>query len=499
LRDLIIVSDLHIGQGRNPQSGRFHALENFFADEDFLTFCRHLTNEAAIRGAPFTFLLNGDTFDFLRVDTQEIAGEDLPGAEKAGPTLTEEQAAAVMRRMLAGHPVFLDGLAHVLDAGHQVVFLPGNHDLELQWPAVQEEIRSALLARPSALMAHAIPARAERLRFEPWFYYEEGRIWVEHGCQYDAECSFRFHLRGSASRNAVRSLDGDMPLGNFFQRYLYNAFGPITFIVPSTRANFRYFKWMLANRPRLLARVMLRHGPFSLRLLRRLSQHAGNDPTLEAAHRRELGELAESSGLGPKLHKVEQLKVVPPNLALATRAFLLPAVRLAGSAVLGGFALAAVWFWSFSAVSHLQVGLGFRTLLFLMLQFLMLVILVSGLAWLGLSSLPSVPPRPLRRAAQRISSVLDVPLVTFGHTHDEAVWRLPREGGPSSWYFNTGTWISVFTHEDLLPRERVQLTFLRVRESTGELLQWSPGRGAPAPVILLDEAHAHVKALVGPA
>jgi hypothetical protein len=39
----------------------------------------------------------------------------------------------------------------------------------------------------------------------------------------------------------------------------------------------------------------------------------------------------------------------------------------------------------------------------------------------------------------------------------------------------------------LLPRERVQFTFLRVRDSTGELLHWSPGRGEPLPVILLDE------------
>jgi hypothetical protein len=38
-----------------------------------------------------------------------------------------------------------------------------------------------------------------------------------------------------------------------------------------------------------------------------------------------------------------------------------------------------------------------------------------------------------------------------------------------------------------LPRERVQFTFLRVRGLEAELLQWSPGRDRPMPVILLEE------------
>jgi hypothetical protein len=45
----------------------------------------------------------------------------------------------------------------------------------------------------------------------------------------------------------------------------------------------------------------------------------------------------------------------------------------------------------------------------------------------------------------------------------------------------------VFTHDVLMPRERVQFTFLRVHEYEAELLYWSPGRGTSAPVILLDE------------
>jgi hypothetical protein len=79
-----------------------------------------------------------------------------------------------------------------------------------------------------------------------------------------------------------------------------------------------------------------------------------------------------------------------------------------------------------------------------------------------------------------------VPLVTFGHSHEEVVEPLERPAGPG-WYFNTGTWIAVFTHDVLVPRDRVQLTFLRVRGADAELLHFSPGRDAALPVVLLEE------------
>ena len=90
----------------------------------------------------------------------------------------------------------------------------------------------------------------------------------------------------------------------------------------------------------------------------------------------------------------------------------------------------------------------------------------------------------MAKTAKKIASLVEVPIVTFGHTHDEDVTALSLDGG--AWYFNTGTWIAVFTPDALLPRERVQYTFLRIRGDKGELLHWSPGRGEAMPVVLID-------------
>ncbi|WP_160174635.1 metallophosphoesterase [Archangium violaceum] len=484
--DLILVSDLHLGRGRLSGTGRYHALETFFFDEDFLDFCQGLVAEAEQRRTPFRLIFNGDTFDLLRIEPAHVGPSAARRERRFGAPVTPEVAAEMMTSILAGHPAWVEAVALVLAAGHGVLFLPGNHDVELQWEPVQRPLREAVaeaLRRRGAGVEEALG----RLVFEPWFHHEPGRIWVEHGSQYDPECSFRYPLRaGQPALWDGPALERDMPLGNFFQRYLYNAFGAITFIVPSTRANSRYLRWLVWNRPGLLLRVLSGHGPFSLQLLRRVAMTAGGMSPQEEAHRAELERLAAGSGLGRTLHDIDALKHVPPNLAQAARAVVWPLARLVLLALtvgLGGFGL---WFAAFGAITHLQAGLGFKTVLFLGMHLALMAVLLGGLAWRLLRA-PAAPPRPLRRAAGHIARLLGVPIVTFGHIHEEVVAPLDTGAPGAATYFNTGTWISVFTHEPLLPRERIQFSFLRVRGHQAELLHWSPSRGRAVPAILFEE------------
>jgi hypothetical protein len=388
--------------------------------------------------------------------------------------------------ILAGHPVWVRAVARVLAAGQQVIFLPGNHDVELQWSAVRHQVRESLAA---ALPSEGREEALRRLHFKSWFHYEPGRIWVEHGSQYDPECSFRYPLRGAQAERhwTPPELEHDLPLGNFFQRYLYNAFGAITFIVPSTRANARYLRWLIWSRPGLLLRVLLSHGPFSLQLLRRVALMAGSGTAIQEAHRAQLEELAVESGLGRTLHEVDSLKHVPPNLAQAARAMVWPMARLLVLAVVLILGVFGLWFLAFAMIQQLQAGLGLKTLLFLGMQLMGLAVVIGLVGWRLLRSPPALPPRPLRRGAERLAKLLDVRVVTFGHIHEEVCAPLKRPDGDEAYYYNTGTWISVFTHEPLMPRERVQFTFLRVRGRRAELLYWSPSRGRGLPVILFEE------------
>lgn len=492
MHELIVLSDLHIGRGRNDHTGRYHSLETFFYDEDLRRFLRQVCADVTGRGGRVRVVFNGDAFDLLRTEPELPAEGWATGRERRfGAQMTPATAACVMADILRGHPVFVDALAEVLAAGQEIVFLPGNHDIEIQWAPVQEQIRSAVSARLAGRLGTELSRAAmANLRFEPWFHYEPGRIWIEHGCQYDAECAFRYPLRGGMVDvpESIGEADLDLPLGNFFQRYLYNAFGALTFIVPSTRANARYTKWLLFNKPGLLFRVLGSHVPFVVEVTRRLAKKAANPKrVLKRIHNEELERLAEESGLGDTLFEIDGLKQFREDVLQTVMG--LGRQLLRGTLITALLAGLAVWLWfsGFVAINELRAGFGLKALLFLAMNTLPLVGAAAGLGYMLSRSSPAVPQRPLKTGAQKLVDLLDVPLVTFGHTHEETVWPLRRRDGSPAWYFNSGTWIAVFTHDVLLPRERVQLTYLHVKGHEAELLHWSPGRGESLPVILLDE------------
>jgi hypothetical protein len=488
-RDLYVVSDLHLGRGRRAETRRWARLECFLYDEDFLAFCRWIRGDAE-GPAPAALVLNGDVFDFLRIEPDPEPGAR--GAEKRfGPPPTPEVAARMVEDIVAGHPLFVTALAEVLAAGHEVIFLPGNHDLEVQSAPVQHVIRRAVEAALDAL--HAPLGAAGRLSFEPWFLHEPGRIWIEHGCQYDPENAFRYPLRVRVPPALARAVaEGDQPLGNFFQRYLYNAFGSITFIVPSGRANYRYFRWLLANEPRLLVRVLFDHGRFVWQLLRRLARLPveGWREVADAAHQAELEVLAVGSGLGSRLRDVDALKAAGADAVRAASGIARQAAKLGLGALAAALLALGVFAASSAAIDTIQGGVGLRALLLLLLYLFFAALTGVGLVAAALRIPGEETPKPLRRAAARIARQVGVPLVTFGHSHDEQVMSFEagdRREKKRGWYFNTGTWIAVFTHDVLLPRERVQYTFLRVRGLDAELLHFSPGRGRALAVVLLEE------------
>lgn len=517
--DLFVLSDLHMGRGINPETRRYYTLENFFFDEDFVKLVNFLCTDAAGRGRGFRLIFNGDTFDLLRIDPPPDGHEGSRRERRFGPTHTPPQAARTVREILAGHPGFVRGLAQVLNAGHSIVFLPGNHDIEMQWAPVQRVVREALAEQLLAAYGEASLPRLDDLSFAPWYYHEPGRIWIEHGCQYDPENSFRYLLRGpfgdlfespqsadaptaapSDDKDAAHSddprmqafyeLEQDMPLGNFFQRYLFNAFGHITFIVPSTRANLRYVKWLLFNAPGLLFRVLFSHGPFSFQVLRRLSQQA-NRPArqvLSRTHEASLASLCDDSGLGEKLREIDGMKEIRADAVQAARALGWQMLKFFAGVTAVGVGVTALYLFCLSLLSKFVLGSGTSAFLFLMSPLIVTVAAFGGILWSIVGTTEDVSPRPLRRAAQRIATTLHVPVVSFGHSHDEELWRLDLPDGGRAWYCNTGTWIAVFTHDVLAPRERIQYTFLRVRGQEAELLQWSSSRGEPRPVILLDES-----------
>ena len=119
------------------------------------------------------------------------------GRRRARSTSSLSTTRDAPRRPSASSPTTPPGfgaVARLLLAGHRVLFLSGNHDVELYLargargdprapgrPLPDANRSAAPRATPDEIAASI----EERVRFRAWFHVTEDRIYLEHGSQYD--------------------------------------------------------------------------------------------------------------------------------------------------------------------------------------------------------------------------------------------------------------------------------------------------------------------------
>jgi UDP-2,3-diacylglucosamine pyrophosphatase LpxH len=178
----VVLSDLHLSDVEAPDPRwplwRRHKHPDLLQDGRLVRFLDHVRTLAPGR---IELVLNGDVFDF---DSIKAVPERPPFPvgwleRQRGLAPEQPKSAWKMRRILADHVELVGALGDFVAAGNELVLVIGNHDLELHWPAVQAEIRSALRLPPSD---HA------RVRFCEWFTISGGDTLVTHGNQLDPYC-----------------------------------------------------------------------------------------------------------------------------------------------------------------------------------------------------------------------------------------------------------------------------------------------------------------------
>ena len=170
-RDLIVVSDLHVSAG--PLDDFDREIERHFVD--FL-------GTLGARPRPAELVINGDFLDFVQAPPSE--GKELESKAVDGTPLcfTEEQSARKLAAILEEHGPLFDALSRLLRDGphNRLVILPGNHDPDLFWSAVQRTL-VARLAGDSANAEERIFFHLDRAYRSP----EYPAVWIEHGHQFD--------------------------------------------------------------------------------------------------------------------------------------------------------------------------------------------------------------------------------------------------------------------------------------------------------------------------
>ncbi|MDC0681805.1 hypothetical protein [Sorangium atrum] len=422
--------------------------------------------QGTARGAgrdELTLVLNGDVFDFdaPRVIDQQSVFHDLPRSA--------EHAVPAMAAILADHPVFIEALGRVVADGHTVVFISGNHDVQLTLPEVRDLVRArvveaALAALGDASLSGAPHARAAlgaRVVFRAWFHKTPDGIIVEHGNQYDAYCSYRYPMVPFGRKPG----EIQPTMGSLVCRLLVSRMGYFNPHVDSSfmLSAFGYLAhwaryYMFSGRS--LA------GAWALGALRTLVELVRRrEPERRARLRESLAAAAQETGAPLRAVARHARLFAPPaedRLGLVARELWLDRAALGLLAV----AVALVW-------------------LLLAPLWLAPAALVAPAALIVYERL--VPKLPLdatwqrvSRAARQVARAHRARAVVFGHTHTpEGTW----EGG--LFFGNTGSWSAAF--EDVACTKPVfaarPLVWLRSEPGAGSaarlsggLVTWKNGR-----------------------
>ena len=471
-----VVSDIHLSDAqeldpRNPLWKRFKG-RDLFVDESFARFLDHV-RELADGEGNLELILNGDIFDF---DSVMAIPEDPPFRvrwleKKRGLDPEEEKTVYKMSKILADHPVFVRALHDFLRDNHSLIFVIGNHDMELHWPAAQEELRRTL-DLPDEIQTN--------IRFCAWFYLSGGETLVEHGNQYDSYCVCAnpvhplVHVGGT---DRVR-----LPFGNLAGKYMLNGMGLFnphvdsSFILSLKEYVGFFFRYLIRIQPLLVWTWFWTAMVTLVVSLRQGSLPALRDPfTLEDR----VHGIATSANTTPRLVRGLRLLRIHPavfNPWQVLRELWLDRALLLGLVVFGTFQLFSV----------LNVFVDLKLWWWL----LFFAVLVPPFVFYArkVNSDVNNHDRNLHELLPEAARLLNVRRAVLGHTHREEHTEVQGIE-----VLNTGTWSPAFKDvECTIPSGRKCFAWLRPGADgrTAELREWKdpdseiiprePARSPPA-------------------
>ncbi len=430
----IVISDLHLSAGRVAEG---NPLEDFASDLEFAAFLDEVAAESEREDAEVELIFNGDAFEMLQVPHVDAFEPTFEYSPKSYHSSSEEASGLKMALIIDGHEPFFEALGRFLRVGpprRTVTFVKGNHDLNLHWPGVQSCIRDALSAHSGR---HPLVSFVERS------ICRDG-IHVEHGNQYAGALDRAKDMEDPRDRDQPARLD--LPLGSWFVMDVFNKVERekywIDGVKPITALVWYALEFDFAFALRAIARLA---GSLPGVLWEGL--RTAETPSADAMVR----SLADPS-------KVEELAGRYEADESFRAQFNVELAELLGglSEPEGGEHRSAR-----SPANPVEMGNRVR----------------------------SQVKSSLFDAAARIAAQEGVTLVTFGHTHDAGVEKLPGDAT----YINSGTWTwradlggsreawqELFAHPERFTESRL-LSYVRIDYDAegrpfGSLLSYETGR-----------------------
>lgn len=413
-RDLLLISDLHLGSHLKPRTRGEYVHLAAEIERSFPQFIDHYMQ----RGR-WQLVVNGDFIDFWNVEIDIKEGD------------AEALAVARLHAVLNDHPAVEDAMMRFLEAGNGVVFVAGNHDAEFLYPKVRRALASRLESgiSPGTSSSELSITRtgvqvlrrmeAGRVRFVPWFIHEPSGVWIEHGHLFDPACSTNAPLAPTRGGRLVQTV------AEVATRSFANLMPEMDYHAPDSWTVLDYIRWAAGRGLRFVVRVVYLYLGMVGRMLALWVRYGRPDKEGRENHEARLSRMAANAGLRMgTLAALEQmappptavriggvLSVTAMDYVLAAVGGLISGVVLAiavgqplGWGVLGGVALAAAGVWSVRRNKRARD--------------------VGG---------------DMLKVASEVARVTEVPLVLMGHSHHG---ELVDVG--TALYANSGSWLDGF-------------------------------------------------------
>jgi UDP-2,3-diacylglucosamine pyrophosphatase LpxH len=404
-RHTLVVSDVHLTEAVDGEGEWMrYRQRKYFPDHDFRRFADHVLSQ----------LEPGDELDLVfGGDFIEFEGPRVVDGDFQDPPRTEDESLETLDRILADHAVFFQAIADVVRAGHRVVFVVGNHDVQLSFPRVQERLIDHVLS-------FAPGAARNRVRVRTWFFQTADGVHVEHGHQYDAYCSFRDPLKPLEPKGAeIHPTVGSVAFRHLISRMGYfNAYDERSYMLSVPKYLAHWAKHYLFSR-HSLATTWFVGGVrvVATMLAAKPAKEVAETIRREAARAR--AAFAEANAVNQEwLERHAALFAVPAD---DTPHRVVREMRI-DDAVLAGIAMAGLF------VAAVKPRLG-------------LIISASAIA-AGIANALIQPRKSVQveyenieRVARHVADIYRARAVVFGHTH---IPQCEEEDGVL--FCNTGAW-----------------------------------------------------------
>ena len=460
----VILSDIHLAEAE-PGEGLWmrYRQRRFSPDREIAAMLAALRGDLAARGPghALSLVLDGDVFDF---DAPRVVGDESVFHDEPRDA---QHVVPVVDAILRDNPLFVCGVAGVLADGHSVVFVSGNHDVQLTLPEVRERVAQRLIEATCAELASRGRPAAERdaasvrqrIAFRAWFHRTPDGVVIEHGNQYDSYCAYRYPMAPFApGSRTIRPTMGSLATRLLVSRMGYfNPHVDSSFMLSLAGYVWHWMRYYALTRHSLV----LAWAGGALRTIATLLRI--RDPERRRRRRADVAACARETAVHPQIVARHARLFAPPAedcIALVLRELWLDRAGL----LLLGLVMATLW-----------IVLAPRGL-----ELYAVTPALGLLAYEGL--VPKVPLAALwqsmGRVARSVAKLHHARAVVFGHTHHpEGAWE------KGVFFGNTGSWSAAF-HDIECTRpvsDERPLVWLSSDggRMEGGLLAWCRGRFEP--------------------